>query len=169
MSLIKKTDLLIQATPCSSIFICPSFSSFTLISKEGFASYSKVNTSMSTLNSLSSLPSPGPGPHHGIHSFNIHTCSSLVPYFLLLNLFRSFHRKHIEFSMLLFLVTQISFLFIMCSSFHMFTSLNFMHCGFCPHTSIETPLLKITHVCIKLNGLSSLFLPLLKIHMFSFP
>ena len=96
LSLIKKTDLLIQATPCSSIFICPSFSFFTLISKKGFASYSKANTSISTLNSLSSLPSLGPGPHHGIYSFNIHTCSFLGPDFLLLNLFRSFHLKHIK-------------------------------------------------------------------------
>ena len=42
--------------------------------------------------------------------------------------------------MLFYLVTQISFLLIMCSSSRMFTLLNFMYCGFCPHTSTEMAL-----------------------------
>ena len=65
--------------------------------------------------------------------------------------------------MLLFLVTQISFLLIMCSSFHMFTLLNFMYYGFCPHTSIEIALhcfylfLKLT--CFHSHSMKLTFLP----------
>ena len=82
--------------------------------------------------------------------------SSLGPYLLLLNLLRSFF-------MLLFLVTQVSFLLIMCSSFHMFTLLNFMYYGFCPHTSIEIALhcfylfLKLT--CFHSHSMKLTFLP----------
>lgn len=81
----------------------------------------------------------------GIHSFIIHTFSSLGPYFLLLNLLRSSHLKQIKDFFMLFFLSWIAFLFIMCSSFHIFISLNFMHCGLCPHTSVEIALLKITN------------------------
>lgn len=150
LSLIK-TDLLIQVTPCSSMFICPALSFITLISKKGLASYS--NFSISTLNSLSHLPSLGHQNHSFLQHSHIIFFGSLLSTF---NLLRSFF-------MLFFLVTQISFLLIMSSSSHMFTLLNFMYCGFFPHTSTEMALhcfylfLKLT--CFHSHSMKLTFLP----------
>lgn len=149
LSLIK-TDLLIQVTPCSSMFICPALSFITLISKKGLASYS--NFSISTLNSLSHLPSLG----HQNHSFLQHSHIIFGSLLSTFNLLRSFF-------MLFFLVTQISFLLIMSSSSYMFTLLNFMYCGFALTLLqkwlfiVSTSFLKLT--CFHSHSMKLTFLP----------